>query len=533
MRVLIVDALGAGRGERKATVDVIGAGPRTVAGVLESRGISVDFATAKQVLSLDKPLSGYDALLVSGMVSDVPAVSSVSKLWRKVSDGPLIVGGPLAADFHQLRRRVSYEVAVVGEGEQTLEELVSSGFLKGEAGVEELSKIRGIVYSIEGRHAFTGLRPVMPPEMFRRYKPSTQIVSKYPLYRACRVYVEVVRGCSNYLRTKIELPDGRRCIDCLRCREGDLEERYYCPADIPPGCGYCSVPSLFGPSRSKPTDLVVEEVEGLVEEGVCRVVLSASDFLDYGRDWLVAPKPLTNPREPPANLEAIEDLLSSLAGIDKVSSGKAVVMVENLKPCLVTEEVARVLGKYLRDTPVHIGCETASRELCEAIGRPSTPEEAVRAVKLLRKHGLRPYLYFIHGLPGETVEDLVETAGFVRSLSGAGVEKVTVYRFTPLPMSAFGDFPKAPPAHQRAGARELVEAAKEVNKLSKKELLGREIEVVLAEEKREFWIAYPLKHGPVVYVKGVSRASSGDRALVRVTRVVSDRAVEAKLAHLR
>ena len=99
MDVVVVDALAHGKYARRlVTVDVIGAGPRTVAGVLEQKGLSVDLYVAEDVLENPSNLRGYGVLLVSGMSIDEPTVARVVKLWRRSSRGPVIVGGPIAAD---------------------------------------------------------------------------------------------------------------------------------------------------------------------------------------------------------------------------------------------------------------------------------------------------------------------------------------------------------------------------------------------------------------------------------------------------
>lgn len=49
-------------------------------------------------------------------------------------------------------------------------------------------------------------------------------------------------------------------------------------------CGFCAIPSFRGPQRSRTLASVLEEVEGLVEQGVREVVLVAQDLAAYGRD---------------------------------------------------------------------------------------------------------------------------------------------------------------------------------------------------------------------------------------------------------
>ena len=258
-----------------------------------------------------------------------------------------------------------------------------------------------------------------------------------------------------------------------------------------------------------------------------RIVLSAPDFLDYGRDWLVVPKPLTNPRNPKPNLQAIEALLKGVTSISEVSSKEVYVMIENIKPNLVDERVAKLLGEYLRGTAVHIGLETGNNEHHVALGRPSTVDEVVRAVELLTKEGLKPYVYVIHGLPGENKETIKDTVKVLKKLSKLGVEKVTLYRFTPLKGTAFEGYPKPPPAI-KSRARKLYFLVKKINLTSKKRLLGQVIRAIgVAPKKNNVLIAYTLPHGPVinVVVKEPSRYI-GKVLEVRVTRVVSDRVIE-------
>ncbi|NIU85555.1 MAG: B12-binding domain-containing radical SAM protein, partial [Candidatus Thorarchaeota archaeon] len=165
----------------------------------------------------------------------------------------------------------------------------------------------------------------MPRELFNRFKPSTRVISNYPLHYAARVYVETVRGCSNYNRARVGLVGGL-CSYCGECTQGSLPDRYYCPIGIPPGCGYCSVPSLFGPPKSREKTEIELEIAQLLDRGVSRIVLSAPCFLDYGRDYLVDPDPLTDPSYPEPNYSEIDDLLSSLYSLEKLKQGKASVL---------------------------------------------------------------------------------------------------------------------------------------------------------------------------------------------------------------
>jgi radical SAM superfamily enzyme YgiQ (UPF0313 family) len=527
VKALIVDALAYGRGARIATRDVIGAGPRTIAGVLESSGIKARIVPVGKFLGEDHVLEDYDVLLVSAMTSDAVAARRAIKIWREKYEGLVLVGGPIASDPEWALRKIGADIAVTGEGEDTLQELLSFGL--DQLMEVNLSGVLGVSYRLNGRVVANQLRPVQRREFFLEYRPSVKSIIDYPLFRSARVYVEVLRGCSNYHRARLG-PIGQKCVYCESCTEAGLYERYDCPQGIPPGCGYCSVPSLYGPPRTRPHELIVDEVKGLLDLGVRRVVLSAPGFLDYGRDLLVEPDPLTDPRWPEPNYDAVEEILSELTSLEKVEDNLASIMVENLKASLVTERAAKILGEYLQDTTVNIGFETGSEEHSLQLGRPDSPREVLAALKRLRRAGLRPYVYFIHGLPGQSEKTVEETIYAMHEVKGLEAERVIIYRFQSLPRSAFTGCPSGPPSSSNPLSRRLTEAAREVNKAAKDELSGSRIRVVIAEpydRDQSYTVAYPLKHGPVVLLKG-SGWESGDLVDVIIKDTSSDRVVRAE-----
>ena len=127
MKALIVDALASGKGERKATRDAIGAGPRALAGILEVRGIETSIIEVGSILTSGFQ-RGFNVLLVSGMSGDIPAIRKVVSLW---DGGPVLVGGPVTSDPEQALRRTRCDLAVIGEGEETLSDLLDSGLSDG------------------------------------------------------------------------------------------------------------------------------------------------------------------------------------------------------------------------------------------------------------------------------------------------------------------------------------------------------------------------------------------------------------------
>ncbi len=528
-KIAIIDATAAGKGRRQFTRDAIGCGVRSICGILETNKIESKIILAEDALSKGFQ-EGYSSLFVSGMSMDKIAIKRVVKLWRKHFNGKVIVGGPITSELESTLAGTNADVIVIGEGEFTLLEIIQSKYLEN-GDYQSLEKINGIGYlNKNGEPIINPFRKYSSREELQSFKPSTKRIVDYPLYFSSKVYVECVRGCSNFHGTRIELPDGRKCSECGYCESDCLESRANCPETIPTGCGFCSVPSLFGPARSRLVDQIVTEIKELLETGVKRFVLSAPDFLDYERDELIAPKPLINTSSPVANVTRIEELLSKITSLEQVAKGKAWIEIENIKASLFTEKIAQIIAKYLPNSSFSIGCETGSEEHSKLLGRPSTPKETLEAVKIAQKYGLKAHVYFIHSLPGQTRKYAEETAAFIRKLKPF-IDKITIYRFRPLPLSAFGDFPEPKAAVNNPISKIIVDAANEVNLSKKKDLVGEIFKVIISEKNlrdETGAIAYILGGGPMVAVEEAID-KIGEILTVKITKVLSEKLVLGKI----
>jgi radical SAM superfamily enzyme YgiQ (UPF0313 family) len=532
MKPLIVDALAMRDGKRWTTLDVIGAGPRTIAGIFEEYGMEPKITTLE--FYQKTVLRDYDVLLISGMTVDTPTVRRVTRKWQKTSRKPVLIGGPITSDPLRSLKKTSADVGIIGEGEETLRNILDYGLRDAILPDEEiLNRIKGISYSIGKEVRFNGYRPIMEKDEYIKNKPSTRAIRDYPLFHAARVYVEILRGCSNYHRSTLG-PIGEKCTKCEKCFEGELDERFECCSGIPPGCGYCSVPSLFGPPKSRPVDLILDEVSQLINEGVHRIVLSAPGFLDYKREALVSPQPLTNPRSPEPNYKALEELLSRLCSLEEIKSGQVSFIIENIKSVLVTNRASKILGKYLKNTPVSIGFETGSRSHSWALGRPNTPKETYRSINRLNRAGMKPYVYFIHGLPGQTKETTDATVKAIKKSVRLGSDRIILYRFQSLPMSAFTFCPSGPPSANDPMSRRIYDAAKDANNNLKNDLIGSKITVIVAIEynrNHKYVVAYPMKHGPVVLLEDANHLI-GEIVTVKIIGVASERMVYGEVQSL-
>ena len=330
------------------------------------------------------------------------------------------------------------------------------------------------------------------------------------------MYVEILRGCSNFRRTKYSLADGTLCTECSNCDSDDSLIRTECPEDIPPGCGFCSVPGIWGSPRSRSADSIINEVKELLDLGVHRVILEAPGFLDYMR----GSEPLTDPCHPPANLPAIEDLLGRLNSLPQVSEGNVHIAIENMKACLFTDEVAQTLKKSMISSSPNIGLETGSEYHMHQIGKCGSPDDVVRAVKVAKAHDMNPFVYLIYGLPGETAETTEQSVQMMRSVSEAGAERIILYGFRSLPGSAFANYPES--SLKDEFGQILRKEAENINRQKKEKYLETVMRGIAAEPSRThhgFTMVYPLEEGPLMTVPG--GFSAGTFLSVKITSVLS------------
>jgi len=518
VRALVIDALARYKGKRYSTFDVVGAGPRIVAGIIESLGHDVLLLSYEKFMANKKLAKEYPVILVSIMSQDFGALKNIRDIVSKYNRrAKIIVGGPASHDYEYILRNKLADLVVIGEGEIPIEKLFTRDVIDIINNPSELSGIPALAYRDKSKIEVTSTGIRTPKEILDRLKPWTKISLSYEKPWFLRIYVEVTRGCSNFMRPRLRILG---CIDCNVCIKGTPSAKLHCPARIPPGCGFCSVPVLFGPPRSRSIESVVSEIEELIVNGAERIVLSAPDFLDYMREELVYPDPLTDPCNPPPNYDAIEHLFSRINEIEEVKQGKVKIFIENIKACLVDMRIAKIFERYIKGTAIHIGLETGDKEYNMLIGKPADPAKVVLACKLLSSHGLRPYIYLMYGLPYQGFKTYRKTLEIIEKLRDVGVEKITLYKYTPLPRTAFEKL--KPWINKYKDIIEVLKKkVKKFNYEKKKDLLGRTLEayLILNKENKK-WYGYPVMHGPTIFIKNeLDESLDGSKALVKIVGI--------------
>ncbi len=541
MQSLVVDALTLGEGRRDLTRDFIGAGPRMVAATLRACGFYARICRGEDFLRSSKSMTeSFNACFVSGMTMDKPSVIAIARAWKRASPSkPVVVGGPVSLEAASLLRNPEIDAVVQGEAEEILFKAFPAGTIPSPFPAD--SPPAGFITRSSTSHEAGSGRDEKPPNRWpdlawveHHIDPAIDLLGPaYDNAWAARVYVELLRGCSNQLYARLGQKGDYVCKDCGYCDvSGDfrVDIPNPCVAGTRPGCGFCSTAAASGPVRSFSIPYVVEQVRRCIDLGCHRIVLGGSDVLEFHREAFFKPG-RTRPVMPPApNHDALNDLVNQLLGFEAVKRGDVQVLAENIKASLCDDEALGILAR-LPALAVSIGVETGSDEQLKQIGKSASTATIKHAVELLNKHGIRYHAYFIHSLPGQTRQTVQDSVGMMRWLEDSKAEKITIYRFKPLPGTAFEGFRVT--GTMLDEAEPMVREAMRINEAAKERYLNATVKILVAEHDfrdRSAAIAYMLQGGPKVKLKNCGQLVNDKKVHVaRITGVISDKMTEGTL----
>ena len=204
-------------------------------------------------------------------------------------------------------------------------------------------------------------------------------------------------------------------------------------------CGYCIIPKLRGPYRSREMAALLEEARELVNAGVKELIVIAQDITKYGMDL-------------PEHKRLLPELLRQLCQLNFTW-----VRLHYLYPDQITDELIDVIAeepkivKYL-DIPL----QHVSKRILRAMHRPGDGEEFAALIEKLRARipGLVLRTSLIVGLPGETEEEFAELCSFLQETQ---IERVGVFEFSPEEGTEAAELPDQIDAETKANRRLIVE----------------------------------------------------------------------------
>ena len=184
-------------------------------------------------------------------------------------------------------------------------------------------------------------------------------------------------------------------------------------------CSYCVVPYTTGKERSKPREIIKEELMNLAEEGFREVTLLGQNVNSYGRD---------------RKEEAFEELLLDIE--EWLGNKKIWVRFLTSHPRDFREKIVRIVKDSRVLCPYfHLPLQAGSNKILQLMKRGYTREDYLNKVNLIRQSipSARIGTDIIVGFPGETDSDFQETLDIVRK---AQFDVAYTYVYSPRPGTA-------------------------------------------------------------------------------------------------
>ena len=262
----------------------------------------------------------------------------------------VVIGGPDPPHHAESYLQAGADAVVIGEGEQTLEELIAAS---------DWSSVNGIVFkSADGTIVRTPARALLP-DLDRQPYPD---------------------------REAIDIP---RYLNAWRERHGVGTVSLITARGCPYTCTWCSR-SVFGEThRRRSVVNVADEVQAIVDRYHPERLWYADDVFAIHRSWTINYAAELDRRRIRLPFECI-------SRAERIDAGVA--------------EALKSLGCFR----VWIGSESGSQRVLDAMKRKVSVDRVRESADLLHRHGIEVGMFIMLGYDGEGIEDLQATVDHLK-----------------------------------------------------------------------------------------------------------------------
>lgn len=189
-------------------------------------------------------------------------------------------------------------------------------------------------------------------------------------------------------------------------------------------CSYCIVPYVRGRERSREPKDIIREIEGLVADGVCEVMLLGQNVNSYGK-----------------NLEHPISFAELLREVNKIEGLKRIRFMTSHPKDLSDEliEAMKECDKVCKH--MHLPLQSGSSRILKIMNRHYDKEMYLEEVRKLRAAipDIALTTDIIVGFPGETEEDFLETMDVVKKVQYDSAFTFIYSKRTGTPAASFED----------------------------------------------------------------------------------------------
>ncbi len=271
-------------------------------------------------------------------------------------------------------------------------------------------------------------------------------------------------------------------------------------------CGYCIIPQLRGPYKSRKIENIVKEAKELAQKGVNEIVLIAQDTTSYGKDIYGKP--------------SLKELLIELNKIEELSW----IRIMYTYPSLITNELLETINKLDKVVKyIDIPLQHVSKKMLEAMNRPVIDNK--KLIKKIRKFipSIAIRTTFIVGYPSETEEDFQELYNFIKEMK---IDKLGIFEFSrEKNTKAYKLKPQIPLKIKKQRKKQLMELQQQVSKEINNKLIGKKIDcIVEAINSDGIVVGRTYKDAPevdgLIFIQTKTPVTPGDIITAKITGAV-------------
>ncbi|MFH1638671.1 MAG: radical SAM protein [Candidatus Woesearchaeota archaeon] len=304
--------------------------------------------TAKAILK-ENP----DYLAITSTTMSIYTAAAVAKRVKEKKKVKVILGGPhiTAVPKETMERFKEFDIGVIGEGEDTLIELLDKG---------ERKNVLGLIIRENNKLIFTGKRKYIKdldklpfpawdllPNLVTYYQPAADSLNRSPA-----TLLITSRGCTG------------QCLFCDRSVFGNL-------------------------CRAHSADYVIKMIKHLQKEyGIKELFIEDDNFLLFKR--------------------RLKDICERIIEEKIDLTWSCMGRVDTLDPKML--KLLKKAGCW----QINFGCESGSQKILDILNKEVKVEDIERAIRMTYKAGIKVKGLFMLGNFGETKETIKETLAFIK-----------------------------------------------------------------------------------------------------------------------
>lgn len=228
-------------------------------------------------------------------------------------------------------------------------------------------------------------------------------------------------------------------------------------------CAYCVVPYARPVMRSRPIEVVVDELHALAEAGYKEVVLAGIRLGSYSDDGL--------------RLPSLIEQAARIGGIERIR-------LSSIEPWEADDALLEAMQSPKVCRHLHIPLQSGDDGVLQSMGRPYDAAGYLRLVEKVRERvkGIGVTTDVIVGFPGETDEAFRNTQRLIES---AEFSRLHVFRYSPRRRTRAAKMPgQVEPEAKKARSEELIELGRRSVRAFAKSLIGHSLDVLVEREVR-------------------------------------------------